>query len=492
MNPGAQSNSPRYTRPARQFMTEAELTEWRALDDVLQGSSNLLKQAQAARASERREIEDTEYGASDRRQRRGILRRARPTTERLAYAVRNALSQGSERNMKRASEAYFRSFDSKYMAYSIAREKMRWDRRPHVGQLATFAEQLNPLELEFETANLMPQNRPFVPFQSASARRPRPIVNFGIHHRARQQQVLKLLKVCFGDFIRDDQYCFASRGRDQAILKAIEVMRDPRIEFFAECDVSDFFPTIGEKEGRFTPALTLQEQLPMLPRAVIDSAVLASGVLLSPSVSVASSRGLEAPYRNPYARTGIPQGSALSSFLAEYVMSTIMSDAETHSPGETDMIAYVDNIGIFGASADDVNSMVQPLVGSAETNPFGSFGLARRQTTRHVMQGFIMLGYYMRRQDDYSIQLEVSDRNKDRFQFQVNEAFSMCRDLSRLTVEEIDDIKALMAHQIASWSQSFRLVEDITHLATVLFGEVLHEQSDAIKHEFETHFVVPS
>jgi len=482
MNPGAQqSNVPRFARPMMDYLSDAEKAEWEAFRSVLTGSANPLFQARARQVERRIAMPDVEYGREDRLQRRALLRRARPKTERLANDVRNALSTGIPSRIHRTAEAYFRSFDAKYVAFSKAFEGMKQRNRPHIGVLESLARDMNMMQPEFEPALLTLKSREVLQAGGRDINRARPIVEFGIRHRARQQMVKKLLEVCLGDFERQDQFCFIGRGREQAILRAVEFMRDPHIEFVAECDVTDFFPSVGEKYGCSSPGLALQDHLPMLPRAVVENTVLASGIALQ-----APPDGLEAINRPTYARTGMSMGSALSSYLAEYIMSDIMSKAETLDPRGTGMISFVDNIGLFGRSLDDLHGMISPLRVSAETSPFGSFGLRQSQTVRHKRQGFIFLGYFLRcDQQTHAVEIEVSDKNVAKFQCRMNQLLAQCRRSRRLSGEQLHENRIKVVSYLHDWVASFRLAEDTLDFAKQLAIEVLQEHPVEVRRYFQ-------
>jgi hypothetical protein len=482
MNPGTLSSDlPRFARPTMQYLSERERAEWEAFRSVLAGSTNLLSQAHARRAEHRLEMPDIEYGSADRSRRRAVLKRARPKTERLAHQVRSALDTGSTSRVHRAAEAYFRSFDAKYVAFSKAFESMKQKKRPHVGVLEFLTSNLDMMQPEFEPALLTLKSREIDFAGGQRNRRARPIIEFGIRHRARQQMVKKLLEVCLGDFERQDQYCFVGRGREQAVLRAAQFMRDPQIEFVAECDITDFFPTVGENAGYQTPGLALQDHLPMLPRAVIENTVLAAGVVLQQHPD-----GLEATNRLTYAGTGMSMGSALSSYLAEYIMSDIMSKAETLNPRGTGMISFVDNIGLFGISLDDIHGMIRPLRVSAETSPFGSFGLRQSQTVRHKSQGFPFLGYFLRwDQQTRAVSIEVSDKNVEKFQSNMEHLLSKCHRSRRLTGEQLQENRVKVVTFLQDWVASFQLAEDTLPFAKQLASEVLQGQPVRVRRYFQ-------
>lgn len=473
MNPGLNGiTTSQISRPAREFMDELELQEWKALDSVTQGATRPLLFTLAADARKRNKSIRVLYGKPEQVARRALLKRATRNSLKLAAAVRNALVKGDLKKLHKTVKLYFHSFDAKYFAYECAYKSMKRRDRPHIKYLQQFANQLDPYKLEFEEARVSFKRKAYNCSTDKEAKKVRPIVNFGIHHRARQQLVLQLLKICNGDYHRDDQYSQVTRGVKKAVERAVQLMSKPEIEFVAECDISDFFPSIGENTGHAMPALALRHQLPMLPRAIIDSTVLSSGIIYLYEEHLS----LEALNHQSYAKTGIPQGSALSSYLAEFIMSDIMSDAETQLPWGNNMMSYVDNIGIFEETADDVNGMIEPLVICSKDSPFGSFGLRRSQNTRHKAQGFIFLGYYLkwiaRRR---KVKIDVADRNKVKFQHKLRYLLNKRNPRFELTTLELLENQKTIELFYESWKASFMLVHNIEQLTKDLFFEVLTE-----------------
>ena len=483
MNPGSNFVLPRrYDRPARKFMSSQERDQWRALDNVTRGSANVMDCAMANCARTNCTVPEYDPEQYERGERGRILRRAKATKSKLAHDVKRAMVRGVEGEIRKASMRYFQSYDAKYVAYSAAWETMKRSERPHIGVLKELAASLDLFKLEFEVADLFYKSRDWGYVGQQRNRSPRPIINPGIKHRARHQMVLKLLKVCFGEFFRDDQYCVISRGREEAVNQAIAHMRNPNIQFVAECDVKDFFPSAGEVGGPFGSTQALRSQLPMLPQAVIDSSVLSSGLIAEAAIH----EGMEALSHCPHAKTGMPQGSALSSYLAELIMSKIMADAETLAPWGTHMISYVDNIGLFGGNADVFNGMLEPLVVSARNSSYGSFDLRRSQSIRHKSQGFIYLGYYLKQErDNLQTLIEVSDSNQTKFQNRIDHALRRCHPRNSRTTTDLSENRRTVVNKLYNWSLNFRLAPDIREVAKELFLEVLRDHDRRSQRYFQ-------
>ncbi|MEP0941209.1 MAG: hypothetical protein ABJH63_10265 [Rhizobiaceae bacterium] len=486
MNPGSlPSRTPKFERLARQHMSDEELRNWKNYNNFTQGAVGKRAILAATRAIERTTVPEIAYGKKERQERRRLQKRSKNTTAKLAQSVKRALDEGNQAKLRRATINFFRSFDTRYLAYCIAYKSMSRVDRPHIGALAQFAADLDPFKLEIEPAKLIYKKHDWACAGQKKTGSLRTLLAFGIHHRARQQQVLLLLKVCLGDFERRDQFCVVARGRNGAVQRAIELMQRDTVEFVAECDISNFFPSVGEGTGCFAPALVLQELLPMLPRAVLESTVLASGVIAHRALP----GGLEAPYREIYARTGIPQGSVLSSYLAEFIMSEILSCAETPPLGD-DMIAYVDNIGLFAEDADDIRNRIQLLVASAKGSSFGSFDLRQSQTIRHKSQGFIFLGYYLEwNNDTEQVKVEVSDKNKLKLKNSLNSLLARCHPSSSASRELLAENRRNVRQSYRSWIASFSLVPDIDLVGRTLFAEVLRNQHKKTRRYFRNMLV---
>ncbi len=62
-----------------------------------------------------------------------------------------------------------------------------------------------------------------------------------------------VLRTCFPNHCRDDQYGVVGRGRDAAIEAVEHAFLNPEIEFVCEADIENFYATIGEENGCITP-----------------------------------------------------------------------------------------------------------------------------------------------------------------------------------------------------------------------------------------------
>jgi hypothetical protein len=483
MNPGAQNTVARFDRRARGHMSSSEWSDWQALDSI-NVSGNSLTYGRAAQRARLRvphiPPDDIRYTRHQRVQRRATFKRARQDQRRLLGRVRRAMRSGNPNNIAATVENVMRSYNAKLCAYADAWATMKMIDRPHIAALPDYAAQLDPYKLKFEEASVhfqLKQGR------AADTRTPedyRQIVNFGIHHRARQQLVLSILKVCFAE-LRNDQFQQQGKGRNAAIDAAIVQMRSSPNEFVSELDIEDFFPSIGEKGGRLSPINELHQQLYMLPRAIVESSVLSSGVIF------ASRTGGATLSRTTPIRNGVPQGSALSSYLSDHIVGEIMSDAETQASDGQVMIAYCDNIAVFGQSRMDVNSMTEPLVSAAERSPYGDFRLRRTQSTRHIRQGFLFLGYYLKwHPEGFTgfVEVDVADHNKERFQTKIAELMPQCRFSRSVTRAERTAALHEIQQCIVSWVQTFNRSDNIGGLVSELLNEVLSEETIATRLAF--------
>lgn len=483
MNPGAPNSVARFDRRARGHMSASEWSDWQALDRFNVSRNRLTDERAAQRARGRVPYvspDDIRYTRHHRIQRRATFKRARQDYRRLLGRVRRAMRSGNPNNIAVAVENVMRSYNAKLCAYADAWATMKVIDRPHIAALSDYAAQLDPYKLEFEEASLhfqLKQGR------SADTRAPedyRQTVKFGIHHRARQQLALSVMNVCFAE-LRDDQYQQRGKGRDAAVAAAITQMRISPNEFVAELDIEDFFPSIGERGGRTSPINELHRQLFMLPRAVVESSVLSSGVIY------ASRTGGATLSRTTPIRSGVPQGSALSSYLSDHIVGQIMSDAEMHASDGQAMIAYCDNIAVFGRSRMDVNSMTEPLVSAAARSPYGDFRLRRNQSTRHIRQGFLFLGYYLKWHPEGRtgfVEVDVADYNKERFQAKIAELMPQCRFSRSVSRSERTAALQEVERYIVSWVQTFMRADDVGGLVRELLDEVLNEETIATRLAF--------
>lgn len=253
MNPGSNFTRPaRYDRPARSLMSQTALQQWNAKDTVLHGTTHFWLLSLAEKAEQRRQHIDAEaitVCRANKRARKRLLRKAERWVGRQLKRMEAAVSAQQWRRLADLIDCFFRRHEAKYLAYVEARKSMKRKHRPHLYALEQCAQELDMFSLEFEEARLRFERKTGRPDDSKKPQDYRPITSFDIHHRARQQLVLMVLKTCFPDHCRADQYGVVGRGRDAAIDAVEHALLNPEIEFVCEADIENFYATIGEEDG---------------------------------------------------------------------------------------------------------------------------------------------------------------------------------------------------------------------------------------------------
>ncbi len=164
------------------------------------------------------------------------------------------------------------------------------------------------------------------------------------------------------------------RGRSAACESLLRNMNDPSAcnTRFIQFDVSDYFGSISREY--------IEEIIPA-PKAVIRNTLFMYGWRIS-------STGLGDMMPD---RRGLPQGSAASSFVAEWVMANVIRDLADQLAPLRCLHFYSDNWGGFVPHDEDVDGLVDSLKSAFETHRAGPY----RLTWSDAGEGsFKFLGYY--------------------------------------------------------------------------------------------------
>lgn len=221
MNPGSEFTRPaRYDRPAISLMSQSALQQWNAKDAVLHGATHFRLRRLADQAEGHHQHIDPEaitVCRANKSARKRLKRKAEKWVRKQLAKIEAAVEAQQWRKLADLIDTFFRRHEAKYLAYVAARKSMKRKHRPHLYALEQCAQELDLFSLEFEEARLRFERKSG---RSNDSQRPedyRPITSFNIHHRARQQLVLTVMRKCFPNHCRADQYGVVGRGRDAAI-----------------------------------------------------------------------------------------------------------------------------------------------------------------------------------------------------------------------------------------------------------------------------------
>ncbi|WP_333573828.1 reverse transcriptase domain-containing protein [Sphingomonas sp.] len=181
------------------------------------------------------------------------------------------------------------------------------------------------------------------------------------------------------------------RGRSAvlgALLRELPLMG--RDHVFMQLDVQDFYPSISHA--------WLEENLP-LAKGITRAQIHTGGMTIVPTGKNVRAR-LPGGAIEQLGQRGIPQGSALSALVGEYVVAEVLRGLADlpggpllHAYGHN-LHTYSDNLGIFvdREQADAIVDLLQKAFASSAAGPF----FLRAAPPRPISQPFKFLGYWFR------------------------------------------------------------------------------------------------
>lgn len=285
---------------------------------------------------------------------------------------------------------------------------------------------------------------------------------------------------------RDEQYLF--RGGIPAALKAAEAAYADGYTHAVEVDAVGFYQNVRHD--------VLAGLLLPLPAAVTHHVVCNSATPWTSSTTTVSGRGISPP---PGASAGIPMGAGSSPIAGEVVIASLLAAAETAIGCK--VIAYADNLLVFGRSAEDatVNAdRVLRLANGSADNAEGAPGpRAPNYPTLRVIgqgrfadggstgddfwQGVSFVGQVGQVQVDGTISWRPSDRKIEEHEDAENLHTQLHRPID--TVPPITRI-ALAEHKVSARRRAYPFWQDgdvweARKLASLASARFLHQPNAA-------------
>jgi hypothetical protein len=278
---------------------------------------------------------------------------------------------------------------------------------------------------------------------------------FGIENRALQYLVLRLLEevACIAPY----QYT-VNGGTHAAIKHVLKAMSTGPV-WAVEVDVVDCYPSFDGKK--------LKDLLPPVPKEVTEHVLISEHLNLKGGnlAGIAKSAGPFGPAGGPEASMtlegmlaaalqGIPQGSAVSPFIAE----TMLAIALREVPKLGDIVAYGDNCLLLAKKESDMVTMMKALETALQAHPVGL--LKPKCKLFHPGQRVEFLGHYLIPQSDGKIRIEPSEENWKKFEGE------MRWQLKRLKYKKMSAAVRFRAQQeakryVRSWMAAFCLCDGI-------------------------------
>jgi hypothetical protein len=274
----------------------------------------------------------------------------------MLHAIHDAAIAKKIKKQRHLSHLYLNSFDAKLAALRCAFLSLKPHRRPTKEQLAIMARKLDAWQGTDEKAIAHYRRK------SSDPSHFRIVFDFGIESRALQYLVGCVLAHVF----EPNPSQFALRGGYKAAIVAAAktLMKGPVRA--VELDIEDCFPSFdGEKLSGLLP----------LPKKVTTNVVIAKYLNVTPGNILDFFGPTDGDEGNPFeleaclvdARRGIPQGSAVSSLVAEFALALSLEAI----PPVGDVFAYADNVLLLAQTENEAVSMTKALWAALEANPAG-------------------------------------------------------------------------------------------------------------------------
>lgn len=324
---------------------------------------------------------------------RRAQRQAERETERLLARIRAAIERGDQRTAASLQGILLRSSSGKIVAVKEATKKRRHQRS--VG--SPTAQRLQPVSANqgqpgvsvrprtmVEIALTLDMEQPpaeeviVYPKQKGPSDY-RPIHVFGLGNHARQL----LFNRALGPFLAlDGTRQFAWSGGRQTAARTVMRHIEDGARFACEVDIRCFYESISR--GWVCVNLPIPEEITRATVIPDDRQYQYKGWGLSTSWRPLSPIGL-----NARAVRGMPQGSACSAIIGEFIVAQILSAL----PPESSVVNYADNFLVLGRTRREVEQTLQTLAGAVGRHPAGEFALTAGKI-RQTSWGFDFLGYH--------------------------------------------------------------------------------------------------
>jgi hypothetical protein len=278
-----------------------------------------------------------------------------PTKEELHVAkllkrIRRAYELGRHKELRYRTGAYLNSFHAKLAAVQRANRRRKLNDRLDTATERNTAQGLDAWQGTDE---------PVLVHRKPKTSKPdsfRTYMAFGIENQALQYLVLPLLEqvACI------PPYQYTVRGGLHASIKHVVKAMSTGPVWAVEVDVVDCYPSFDGKK--------LKDQLPV-PEEVSESVLISEYLnLKGGNLAGITKSGPFGPAGDPKAsmtvegvlaaaRRGIPQGSAVSPFIAETMLAIALGEV----PKLGDIVAYGDNCWLLAKEESDMVTMMKAL-----------------------------------------------------------------------------------------------------------------------------------
>jgi hypothetical protein len=376
-----------------------------------------------------------------------------PTKEEIHVAkllkqVRIAKELGQLKKFQHWAGAYLNSFDAKLAAVQRANRRRKLGDRLDKAAVRSIADGLDAWQGTDEPVFVHRKRKTSNPDSF------RTYMAFGIENQALQYLVLRLLEQVAD--IAPYQYLVRNGGTHAAIKHVLKAMSTGPV-WAVEIDVIDCYPSFDGKK--------LKDRLP-IPKEVTENLLISKHLnLKGGNLTGITKSGPFGPAGDPKApmtlegtfaaaRQGIPQGSAVSPFIAE----TMLAIALREVPKLGDIVAYGDNCWLLAKKESDMVTMMKALVSALKAHPVGL--LTPKCKLFKPGEAVESLGHRLIPQPGGKIRIEPSEENWKKFES------DMRWQLKRLKYKKMSAAVRFRALQkakryVRSWMAAFCLCDGI-------------------------------
>jgi hypothetical protein len=348
----------------------------------------------------------------------------------LLRRIRLAKELGNFKDVNRCVHDYFKSHHAKCLAVHRANRQLKL---LDESELPAIAERLDPRKGTDEEV-LVHRKR-----KSSNPDEYRIFMDFGIENRALQYLVLLPLEILAD--IAPYQYTIRG-GMKAAIMHVAKVLSVSAPLCAIEHDVTDCYPSFNGKQ--------LPNLIP-LPKEVTNRVIIAEYLHLVPD-DIISCLGPTGEKTLVDARRGIPQGSAVSSIIAEIMLAIALREIPD---GVGDRAAYGDNCLVMAKTESDAVTMIKALGAALEAHPAGQF----RPKIKVFPQGqpIEFLGHSFTRKAGGGVCIEPSAENLKDFEW----TMSKLNRFGKLGSNSRTLLWRDLRRYVQSWSAAFSLCDNI-------------------------------
>jgi hypothetical protein len=339
------------------------------------------------------------------------------------------------------------------LAVQEAYGALRWDRRPDISKLPAIATSLDAWAGTDEAVR--------VNIELKDNGDDRKVMDFGLANRSLQYLVLPLVYASAD--LHAHQYGTRGRGTHAAISYVRDMLMEGYV-YALEIDVANCFGSFDETR---VPGLL------SIPEEVTQRTIISRYLNLVPG----NLRDLFGPAdedgQEPIllvdnlaeARSGIPQGSALSSLVAEVLLAISLKTLPVFGR----VAGYMDNILLMAKSENEGVAMSKALCGALKSNPAGPL---RPKVRNFFGRPIDFLGHRLTVMGE-QVKIEPIPHKEMEFQQEIASAFSYLKrtDISKARrVRKSDELSTY----VRSWTAAFKLCAGMAERRQHLLAQIAH------------------